>query len=29
MPALNVKRSEIDEMLHILRQSIQQRLKGA
>jgi acetylornithine/N-succinyldiaminopimelate aminotransferase len=29
MPALNVKRNEIDEMLHILRQSIQQRLKGA
>jgi acetylornithine/N-succinyldiaminopimelate aminotransferase len=29
MPALNVKRHEIDEMLHILRQSIQQRLRGA
>jgi acetylornithine/N-succinyldiaminopimelate aminotransferase len=29
MPALNVTRNEIDEMLHILRQSIQQRLKGA
>jgi acetylornithine/N-succinyldiaminopimelate aminotransferase len=28
MPALNVKRNEIDEMLHILRQSIQRLLKG-
>src|SRR6516162_4869836 len=29
MPALSVTRNEIDEMLHILRQSIQWRLKGA
>jgi acetylornithine/N-succinyldiaminopimelate aminotransferase len=29
MPALSVTRNEIDEMLHILRQSIQRRLKGA
>lgn len=29
MPALNVKRLEIDEMLHILRQLLQQRRKGA
>jgi acetylornithine/N-succinyldiaminopimelate aminotransferase len=29
MPALNVKRDEIDEMLHILRPLIRQRLQGA